>query len=132
MLHRVLAAAFVFPQTWFILISRRLRHYVECRGQYFQFFAMQGQYLTVHHYVHGRIQIELDSPGGFALSHRMFDMRSVVQPGQIPDQTKPPNRSPSDILHKTVIDLSLRSNHHRAPGELAVVERKEQTRAVVE
>src|SRR6266566_3708898 len=59
-------------------------------------------------------------------------MRAVVKTRQIADQPQSPNRAPTNVFHHAVIDLCLRSDHHRAAGELAVAKSQEQAAALVE
>src|SRR5207302_6958755 len=50
----------------------------------------------------------------------------------VADQSQPSDRSPTYILDQSAIHLRMGSNHHRSPGELAVVESQEQARSPVE
>src|SRR5437762_14127798 len=61
----------------------------------------------------------------------MVYVRSVVERRQIANQPEAANRSPAHVFDETVINLGLRSDHHRATGEFAVAERQEQAEAAI-
>ena len=62
----------------------------------------------------------------------MLDVRAVVEPGQIADQTQPADRSPANVFDQTVVDLGLGGDHHGATGKFAVVEGEEQAGTAIE
>src|SRR3974390_2168619 len=93
---------------------------------------MQGQNFPIHHDIDGILQVELDTLRSLPLSQRMLNVRPVVKPLQIADQAQASNRTPPDIFHETIGDLGFGGNHHRAAGELAVVESHKKTAPAIE
>src|SRR5437899_6420652 len=87
---------------------------------------MQRQHLTVHHDVHGALQVEFNPPGPAARRQRVIQVRAVVQRVQIADQSQAANRPPADILHKAVGRIRHRRDHHFTAGKFAVAEAQEQ------
>src|ERR1700722_5058265 len=93
---------------------------------------MQRQHFSVDHDVRGILQVELDAPHRFALGQWMLNMRAVIQPRQVSNQPQATNRSPTNVFHQAVVDLSLGCNHHRSASELSVVEGEEEAGPAVE
>src|ERR1700683_4063233 len=74
------------------------RHYIQGTGQHIELFTMQGQHLSVNHHLRRGFEIELDAARGLALSQRMFNMRAVVEAGQIANQPQASDRSPTNVF----------------------------------
>src|SRR5436309_13191589 len=56
----------------------------------------------------------------------MVDMRAIVEPRQVAQQTQPPNRPPADKFDQPICRIGLRRNQHGSTRVLAVVERKKE------
>ncbi len=93
---------------------------------------MQRQNFAIDHDINRIIEVESDSLHSLPFSERMLDVCPVIEPREITNQSEPADRPPSDIFHQAIVDLSLGRDHHRAAGELAVVESNEQAAPIVE
>jgi hypothetical protein len=68
-----------------ILISRRSGYDVQRLRNHIKFFAVQGEDLSIDHYIHRRIKIEFDVGDGLAFSEGMVDVRPVIKARQFSD-----------------------------------------------
>jgi len=62
----------------------------------------------------------------------MLDVRAVVEPGQIANQPQSADWPPVDVFNQAVVDSGRGGDHHRAAGELAVIERHKEAAAAIE
>src|SRR5205823_6518984 len=68
---------------------------------------------------------------GPARRQRMLDVRAVVKPRQVAQQTKPSDRPPANKFDQTIGGIGLRSDKHGSAGVFAIVESKEKRAPLV-
>src|SRR5262244_2866434 len=93
---------------------------------------MQGKDLTIDHHVDGSVEFKVYAPHCLVRRQGVLNMRAVVQGWQIADEAKASDWAPAHVLDQTVVYFGLGRDHHGATGELAVVEGKEKTSAVID
>src|SRR6266487_3749082 len=62
----------------------------------------------------------------------MPDVGSVIESGQISNQSDASDRAPADIFDQAIVGFRGGRDHHGATSELGIVEGQEQTRAAVD
>src|SRR5579863_5740070 len=62
----------------------------------------------------------------------MIDVGAVVQSWQVADEANAADRAPADVFDQSVVYLGLRSDHHGAAGEFAVVKGQKKTGTAVD
>src|SRR5262249_8706578 len=61
----------------------------------------------------------------------MFHVGAVVKGGEIANEPQASDRSPADVPNQAIVDTRIGRDHHRAAGELTVVECEKETSAAV-
>jgi predicted amidohydrolase len=108
------------------------RHHIQDRRQDVQLLALQGEHLTIHHDIHGSIEVELHGPHSAPRRQGMVHVRAIVEHVQVSQQPEATDGPPKHILDQAVGGVRIGRNHHRAAGKLAVVESQEEARATLD
>jgi hypothetical protein len=92
---------------------------------------MKAKNFTVHHHRRGLVEVKINPFCPSARCEWVVDVRPAEQSRKIPQQAKPANRPPADILDRAIRRIRFGRDLHSPAREFAVAEGEKQSPAAI-